>query len=430
VNTESAPSNVVEVPELRRLLVLDDEEIVLVALRETLIRAGYEVVATGDAMEAIEFLRGAPFAVIITDQQMPRMTGLEFLAHAKELQPDATRILITAVLNLSTVIEAINKGEIYRFIIKPWLREEFLGAIESAVQRHRLVAGNAHLRATAHSMMERVGALERELEEQRLLVADQNQQMESLHVALEQNLHRSVELCVRTMETFYPTLGIQGRRVFELCRAMAMAGELPAEQQRALGIAAWLHDVGLIGVPRRIIRRWELAPESLPDVDRAVFEQHPLMGEELSTFLGKADDIQSAIRTHHERFDGKGYPDGLAGDAIPWLGRLLAVAVAFADSNQDQPTLVEIIRERSGTAFDPEAVVLFLRAIPRAVIPRKQREVSLADLRPGMVLAQGIYTSNGVLLVPGDHELSETYISKLRNHNSISPICQSLLVYC
>jgi CheY-like chemotaxis protein len=89
----------VEETEWRRLLVVDDEEIVLVALRETLMRAGYEVTATNDAAEALEALRTTRFAVIITDQQMPRMTGLEFLAQAKVLRPEATRILITAVLN-------------------------------------------------------------------------------------------------------------------------------------------------------------------------------------------------------------------------------------------------------------------------------------------------------------------------------------------
>lgn len=141
--------------ELRRLLVLDDEEIVLVALRETLMRAGYEVVATSDALEALEALRTTRFAVIITDQQMPRMTGLEFLARAKELRPESTRILITAVLNLGTVIEAINQGEIYRFIVKPWLREEFLSAMASAVERYRLVSGHGLLRG-------RVEALERQ----------------------------------------------------------------------------------------------------------------------------------------------------------------------------------------------------------------------------------------------------------------------------
>jgi DNA-binding NtrC family response regulator len=103
-----------------RILIVDDEEIVMVALRETLARAGYQVSTASNPLPALELLKEETFAVIITDQQMPRMTGLEFLAQVKQIQPDATRILITAVLSLDTVIEAINKGEIYRFIVNPW----------------------------------------------------------------------------------------------------------------------------------------------------------------------------------------------------------------------------------------------------------------------------------------------------------------------
>ena len=110
-------------PESKRILVVDDEKVVLAALRETLRLEGYEVFAFEDPLEALRLLRATPFSVILTDQQMPVLSGLEFLAQVKELQPNATRILITAVLSLGTVIDAINKGEVYRFIVKPWLRD-------------------------------------------------------------------------------------------------------------------------------------------------------------------------------------------------------------------------------------------------------------------------------------------------------------------
>ncbi len=417
-------------PGLRRLLVVDDEEIVLVALRETLLRAGYEVVATGDAADALEKLKQSAFAVIITDQQMPRMTGLEFLSRAKQVQPDATRILITAVLNLSTVIEAINTGEIYRFVIKPWLREEFLGAIESAVQRHQLVARNKELQAETQVANAQLVSLNRELELQVARVAEQNRELEVLNGALQQNLQRSVELCVKTMETFYPTLGMQARRVHELCRSMGMSAGLSPVNQRALEIAAWLHDVGLVGVPRRLIRRWQMGNEPLSEAERSLIEQHPVLGEELASFVDPLEPVRSAIRTHHERFDGKGYPARLAGEAIPWLGRLLGVAVAYAESDLDQAGALAQLRSESGTAFDPEAVLILMRSLPRATLSRKQREISLSELRPGMVLAKGIYTASGILLVPDGHQLNETYIDKLRNHHRISPISQSLMVYC
>ena len=120
-----------------RILVVDDEEIVLVALRETLQQQGYTVSTAQNPVQALDLLQRAEYAVILTDQQMPILTGLEFLSQVKKLQPAATRILITAVLNLSTVIDAINKAEVFRFILKPWHREELLSTLAQAVERHR-----------------------------------------------------------------------------------------------------------------------------------------------------------------------------------------------------------------------------------------------------------------------------------------------------
>lgn len=413
-----------------RILIVDDEEIVLIALRETLARAGYQVSTACDPIPALEMLSTQTFAVIISDQQMPSMTGLDFLTRAKQIQPDASRMLITAVLSLDTVIEAINRGEIYRFIIKPWLREELLVTVQNAVQRYELLCRNNILHATTLAMNERLTNLNRELEAQVKRVAEQNQQLSSLNDALERNLSRSVELCVQTMETFYPTLGNQARRAFEVCHSMAEVLNLRDDQRQALEIAAWLHDIGLLGVPRHIIRKWQQEPNELDDAERALIEHHTVLGQELAGFVHHLEMVGTLIRSHHERFDGLGYPDKLSGENIPWLARLLAVAVYFAQSQFEQEEAVQAVRLGTGSAFDPEAVRVFVRAMPKAAVPRKEREVLLSELSPGMILAKGIYTANGLLLIPEGQQLSGPYIDKLLNHNRINPINQSLVVYC
>jgi len=412
------------------ILIVDDEEIVLVALRDTLLREGYQVVASPHAVHALSILKEQPFSVVITDQQMPMVTGLEFLAQVKQIQPDATRILITAVLSLGTVIDAINKGEIYRFVVKPWLREELLATVRNAVQRYDLICSNTRLHAATLAMNGKLTELNHNLEAQVARVAEQNRQLEQFALAQEENLRQSVELCVQTMQTFYPTLGNQARRVFELCKAMAGGLELPSDQRQTLEISALIHDIGLVGVPRQLIKRWEEAPQGLSEAERALVQHHPILGEELAGFAHYLQGVGPAIRAHHERFDGGGYPDGLKGEHIPWLARLLAVAVAYAESNLDAQSASEMISRGSGSDFDPEAVRAFLRSLPKAVVPGKQREVFLTELRPGMVLAQGIYTANGILLMPDGQRLTATYIDKLLNHNRINPISPSLLVYC
>ena len=111
-------------------------------------------------------LRRRKFSVIISDQLMPEITGLELLAQARSIQPFATRVLATAVLNLDTVIAAINKGEIFRFIIKPWLHEEFIATVKNASQRYQLICQNAHLQAATQSMNAQLVDLNRSLEQQ------------------------------------------------------------------------------------------------------------------------------------------------------------------------------------------------------------------------------------------------------------------------
>lgn len=411
-----------------RILVVDDEEIVLVALRDTLRREGYQVVTATNAMDGLAILQREKFAAILTDQMMPMLTGLEFLAQVKQIQPDATRILITAVLNLTTVIDAINKGEIYRFIVKPWLREELLATLRNAVQRYDLICRNAALQATTLAMNEQLRQLNQSLAQQMARVAEQNTQLATVNQALDANLQRSVELCLRTMQTFYPTLGNQARRVQQLCLAMADELRLPSNDRKVLEISAWLHDIGLVGIPRSLIKKWEQNPGTLNDNERIVVEQHPVLGEELAAFVHHLKPVGPIIRGHHERFDGQGYPDRLAADNIPWLARLLAVAVGYAASPLHSEEALEAVKHASGSLYDPDAVRAFLRVLPRTVLPHREREVMLTELRPGMVLAKGIYTASGMLLLPDGERLSELNIDKLRNHNRINPITQSLIV--
>jgi response regulator RpfG family c-di-GMP phosphodiesterase len=412
------------------LLIVDDEEIILTALQETLRRANYDAVTFSDPRAALEELKKREFSVIITDQTMPGLLGLELLAEARKIQPYATRILITAVLSLDTIIEAINKGEIYRFIIKPWLREEFLAMVQNAVQRYELICQNGRLQESTQAMNEQLVELNRSLEQQVKLVAQQNMKLGEMNAALEQNLVRSMELCVHTMQTFYPSLGNQARRVSEICKSIAKILQLPPEGRRVLESAALLHDIGLVGVPRHIIRKWQADTEPLAAPEKALIEQHPILGQELATFSSGLDKVGEVIRAHHECYDGSGYPDQLVGENIPWLSRLLAVAVAYASSPLTNSDASEKIKLDAGTKFDPEAVRVFLRALSVTTVPRREREIMLADLRPGMVLARGIHGANGILLAPEGQQLNATYIEKILNHNRIQPIAGSLLVYC
>ena len=146
------------------VLIVDDEEIVLVALRETLRQLGYTVSTAPHAVQGLVLLQQHQFAVVITDHQMPRLTGLEFLAQVKVIQPDASRVLITAVLNLTTVIDAINRAEVFRFVIKPWQREDLVETLRAAVEHHRAAALKNRQLAESQSVNDRLADRVKELE--------------------------------------------------------------------------------------------------------------------------------------------------------------------------------------------------------------------------------------------------------------------------
>lgn len=216
-------------PAAHWILVVEDEEIVRYSLKQTLEREGYNIVTAVDGEDALTKLPDHEYSLILTDNLMPRMTGVELLDRAKNIQPDATRVIVTAVLQVDKLIELINQGEIYRFIAKPWIREELIASVHNAVQRYDLVCRNKILQAATLEINSKLKNLNSELSHTVGRIEEQNK-------ALEQNLGRSIELCLGTMQTFYPVLGTQARRVHSIC--LAMANELRTEaNSRNCGIS-------------------------------------------------------------------------------------------------------------------------------------------------------------------------------------------------
>jgi response regulator RpfG family c-di-GMP phosphodiesterase len=411
------------------VLILDDEIAVLHSLRETLERAGYQVVTCASPLKALELVRDNRFSVILTDMRMPEMTGLEFLEHCEAMQPEATRVLITAVLSLSTVLESINSGRIYRFIPKPWLHEELLAAIENSVQRFMLLQRNKEL-------TERVAQLEGELAATRDQAQAHTQAVKSLEGELagaqkggSDRRQRTLELCWRILNTYDPFLGGRARAIVELARQVSSSPYFSDKESRILQSAAFLCDLGLIGVSREALHQFRHDPDQLSGSDRALIRHHPVYSQTLAALLDEDPALAATIRSHHEHHDGTGYPDGIDGKHIPWTARCLAVIVAYVECEKPRDAACDYLLHESGHAFDPEAVRLFIKTTHSLPAPRSVREVLMEDLRPGMILSQGLYSPTGLLLVAEDQPLTPSTIEKIRSHNLAAPIGQRLLVY-
>jgi len=420
----SSPAN-----ESPSILIVDDEAVVLTALRVTLERQNYQVVACSSPLKALAILNERDFAVIISDQRMPEMLGLDFLVECRRIRPNASRVLITAVLALPTIVDAINQGEIFRFVAKPWLREELLATVRNAIQRHDLITHNEVLQARTQQLNAQLITANAELEHKVLALEQERLKLDAANAELSARYEHSLELCRRILTAYDPILGGQAKALVEIAAKMAETGHFTPEERHALNSAAWLCDLGLIGVSRELLRSFRMNPTHLTERERATLHNHPVYSQTLAALVDPRADVGEVIRAHHENFDGTGYPDGIAGHKIPWVARCLSVAAYFVESGQSQQATIDDILRRSGSQYDPEAVRLFLKVTQLVRLPRQVREILLDELEPGMVLASGIYSPHGLLLIGEGQPLGPGTIAKIRSHNQTTPINQRLLVY-
>ena len=412
------------------ILVVDDDEAILHVIEEQLKWEGYRVVTALTPSIAFDALATTAFSVIICDQVMPEMAGLDFLSKARELRPSTSRMLITGVLSLDTMIDAINRGEIFRFIAKPWLRAELLATVKNGVQRFELYEANHRLHIEAVRLNERLAGINAQLQSKFEEISAQKQDLDDANAALKTNFDQSLELCYRIINTFYPLIGQHTKAVVDICRRMAETRHFTDDEKHVLIVSAWLHDIGLIGFERDILHKYFTHPASLSRDEMGMLKNHPAYGQTLASFVDALRSVGETIRAHHEQFDGKGFPDGIAGEAIPWTARCLSLAVFFVESTLPRQQTIDAIVKESGKRFDPEAVRLFFKVTQIAELPHNVREIMVDELEPGMRLAKGIYSPSGLLLVAEGQDLTPATISKIRNHHMLTSVTQRLLVYC
>ena len=413
----------------RDILVLDDDPVVLLAITETLEREKYNVQAFSNAREALVAMEQTHFATIISDQRMPEMTGLEFLDKCKHIQSNASRILITGVLTLNTVIEAVNRGEIFRFIAKPWIREEMLATVENAVQRFTLIEANQQLSADTLDLNEKLVSSNAALEEKICELESKAKVFEKTNQSLEENFSHSLEICFRLIEAFHPVLGEQTKSVVSICREIAKSDLFTERESEVLVVSSWLYNLGRIGLPRELLTKSLNDPQSLNEQEKTLLHHYPVYGQTLAGFVGALEEVGHSIRSHRERFDGQGFPDGYGREMIPAPARHLAVAVGFVECVLPKDQALEYIIRESGKSFHPEAVRLFMKSSNLINLPKKVLELTLAELEPGMILAKGIYSPSGLLLIPEERRLTQGIIKKIKEHDFANPITQRLMVF-
>jgi putative two-component system response regulator len=336
---------------LARILIVEDEPGVREALRRLVAAEGHVATVTGDTTEARAELAVGSFELILCDVNLPGESGLELVQEVVAADAEVAVLMVSGADDPQLAETALSLGA-YGYIVKPFRDSEVNIGIANALRRRRLeIENRAH-----HERLE-------------LLVADRTAELGRSREETIHRLARAAEL--RDQET-----GQHIERVSRCSELIARRLGLPRDRCELIRIASPLHDIGKIAIPDSILRK----PAPLTADERRIVETHTVLGHAILD--GSTEPLLQVgaeiAWTHHERFDGAGYPRGLQGEAIPLAGRIVAVADVFDALVSDRVyraalpvgDVVTVMRAERGAHFDPDALEALLTAVPEALAIR------------------------------------------------------------
>jgi response regulator RpfG family c-di-GMP phosphodiesterase len=416
-----------------RALLIEENEIIIDALSEIMRSQGFNVITHKDPSHAIDLMKGGSLSLVIVDDKCGGKEGLEILEVAKKEVPSATRLLLTSRVNDDAVQAAVKDRLVYRYITKPWLTEDLILTLKTAADTFRLAEKNASLTLEKKDLERTVRDLEK-------VVASGGgqggggaavvQAAQTGVVAGDGDAGTIMQTMIEMLYVFHPNLKSNATRTMALVKIVAESLQMERIAAESLYQAAALHDIAIPGVDRPIIRRWLRDPEKCNKDEMKIIEQHPNHAVEMLKPYPMFKEAEPIIRAHHEDWNGKGYPNRLKGETIPFEARLLRVALDFCSKHADPIQAMLDIEELSGDLYDPDAIRAVAKAVPLTEMPIGEREILLIELKEGMTLGRDISNTNGFLLFPKGKTMSASMCDKLFNIDRISPLDPYVLVYC
>lgn len=344
------------------LLVVDDEEPIRNALKKFLTQQGYDVQTAASGDEALRILQRQKISVLLLDVRMPGKSGIDLVPQVLELEPSVAILMLTAVNDATTAALCMQRGAM-DYLTKPIDLADLARAILRAIRRRDSLVEQANLNQW---LKEEVAVRTAELKRERA-------KLERLSVA-------TLEALVNALEAKDPYLRGHSTRVADLAALIAGEVGLGDEQVEQIRMAGRLHDIGKIGIREEILNKeGPLTTEEYEQV-----KLHATVGHQILAPLVHLGDIIAYVRSHHERWDGQGYPDGLASEQIPLGARILGAAEIYDALTTSRPYqekmppefAVDRMRDLSGSVLDPEVY----RAL-EAAVRRRQALVFLDDAR-------------------------------------------------
>ena len=312
------------------ILIVDDEINNLQLLKRTF-RGSYNILTASNGIEGLEVVdkEGDGISLIVSEKKMPQMEGTEFLKKVNEKHPEIVKILLTGHQDSDIIVSAINDCQLYQYILKPFDPEELKVSVTNGLKKFELSSRKT------------------------LIMKD-----------LKELFYKTIKSISFALDAKDPYTHGHSLRVTLYSLILASHMGLNDTALEEIETAGLLHDIGKIGIPQSILCK----TSKLTDEESAILKDHTGRGERMIKNVKKLHAVASWLKSHHERWDGKGYPAGLKGTEIPLFARIIALADTYDAMTSTRPyrkalphdVAIQEIKRCAGMQFDPELAELFV----------------------------------------------------------------------
>jgi response regulator RpfG family c-di-GMP phosphodiesterase len=371
------------------ILIVDDDPEILNSFRRSFIKKFLVDTANG-AEEGLMLLKQKPFLVVVSDFKMPRIDGIQFLTMAKEVSPDTTRIMLTGYAEVNTAIEAVNEGNIYRFLTKPCPPETLAKSIQAGIEYYQL--------RTAE------------------------------RVLLEQTLNGSISMLVEILGLINPTAFSRSNRIKKLVSEVVK--ELNISPSWYYELAAALSQIGFVSLPQQLLEKIYLRKE-LSNEETLMLNNHPHIGRRLIEKIPRLETIALMIDNQNKQFFDYPSPSDeiLPKDPVVLGAQILKVVIDYdnlVSAGYSDRDILLTLKARKG--YYNNRILTIVLESTKEVISWQRKKINLIGLCPGMVVDEDIFTVDSLLLLRRGQEVTDTVLDRLRNINTHSRLIEPFYV--
>ncbi len=361
-----------------KILCVDDEPNVLEAFSRSL-RKDFNVSVAQSGEEALALLKtDGPFAVVLSDMRMPGMDGIQFLKRVRELAPETVLMMLTGNADQQTAVNAVNEGNIFRFLTKPCPPEMLTSTLNAGLEQYRLVTAEKKL--------------------------------------LEETLNKSIEVLVDILAIVNPTAFSRSNRIKKMARDIA--DSLGSPNVWEIELAGMLSQIGCVTVPEEILQKISNGTP-LSNRETGLYHQHPQIGHDLIARIPRMENVADIVADQNRRANDEANNMIRSADVDPAiLGSRILKAVLDFDKlilgGHSPRTAFNALSERSGW-YDARVFAALRNLVDGPVDEVESREVRVADLKPGMTLGGTLVSARGSVLLPAGQEITVSLILRLAN---------------